>query len=107
MLSVPARYRKRSGSSSSRQWMTMLDRGLDILGIPINTTNNNHVFETTSDKEFTTIHEPEIARTNVNLPVVGIQTGLERLVRFFFSFPITQTATRAVDPNLTDLIIRQ
>src|SRR5437868_2183094 len=70
-------YREGCAGVHAQRRMARLDRLLDILGIMIEPSNNDQVFEPPGNEQFPFIHEPEITCPQ-KWPFVGVkQDGLK------------------------------
>ena len=107
MLAIPTSDRKRGGSPRPCRRVALLNRRLNVLRIAIHAPHDNHVLQPPSNEQFATIHEPEIPRAKVYFSIVRIQASLECLTGLNGALPVTASATRTIDPDLTNLIIAQ
>src|SRR5690242_12691079 len=86
--------------------MTVFDGQFDILGIQISATNDNQVFQTSSDEKFSLIEKAEITGAHERPFPGGRKMSLKDFLRYVGSLPITLSHAGACYPDFAYLVRR-
>src|SRR5690242_9469349 len=80
-----------------------LDRRLDVMGIMIQSSNDDNVLKTSSNEQFAIVQKPEIASPQKwSCTRIVRQAATKRRFRLGWLLPITRGYTGTCDPDLSD-----